>query len=77
MGWIGPVMRDAGYVVDHEHNHRGQCWWEYRKPDPARAVAAPGETSGDHDVRLGKNWNQPGTKLDRYVQANDPDKKAS
>lgn len=32
MGWIGPVMKAAGYVVDHQHNHTGQCWWVFRRP---------------------------------------------
>jgi len=75
MGWIGPVMKDFGYAVDHEHNHRGQCWWEMRKPDPARKVAAPGETSGKRDVRFSENWSPPGAQFDRYVQATDPDAK--
>ena len=36
MGWIGPVMKGAGFVVDHEHNHCGQCWWEFRRAsDPS------------------------------------------
>jgi len=75
MGWIGPVLREAGFVIDHEHNHHGQCWWEMRKPDPSRDVAKPGETSGKHDARLLPHWNLPGTKIDRYVQASDPDDK--
>ena len=25
MGWIGPVMLKAGFVVDHEHNHLGNA----------------------------------------------------
>jgi len=30
MGWIGPVMKEAGFHVNHEHNHCGKCWWEFR-----------------------------------------------
>ena len=63
MGWVGPMMKDFGYAVDHEHNHCGQCWWEMRKPDPAREVAAPGETSGKRDVRFLKNWSPPGVQV--------------
>jgi hypothetical protein len=71
MGWVGPMMRDAGYVVDHEHNHCGQCWWEYRAPSspPAAAVA------GANDVRLRADWLQPGARLDRYEGATSPDEK--
>ena len=75
MGWIGPMLRDCGFVVDHEHNHCGQCWWEMRRPGPAPAVSGCGATSGRHDVRLLPNWSPEGTKIDRYVQANDPDAK--
>lgn len=29
MGWIGPMMKEAGFVVNHAHNHCGQCYWEF------------------------------------------------
>ncbi len=31
IGWIGPVMKAAGFEIDHQHNHCGQCWWEFRR----------------------------------------------
>ena len=52
MGWIGPIMECCGYLVDHEHNHAGQCWWEMRLvglPEPA-PISPP--TRDDRDVRL-------------------------
>jgi hypothetical protein len=41
MGWTGPMLRDAGFTVDHEHNHRGQCWSEIR---PATTTGGKGRT---------------------------------
>jgi hypothetical protein len=70
MGWIGPLMMEAGFVIDHEHNHRGQCWWEMRTRGAAAAVDA-----GRHDVRLRPDWNDGVTPMDRYEQANDCDQK--
>ncbi len=31
IGWIGSVMETAGFAIDHQHNHCGQCWWEFRR----------------------------------------------
>ena len=74
MGWIGPLLKRAGFVVDHQHNHCGRCWWEMRATTDATPPSAPGELSGDHDVRLRPDWKQP-TLLDTYRRANDPDDK--
>ncbi len=74
IGWTGPIMRDAGFVIDHEHNHRGQCWWEFRAASPA-SVAAADEQAVDFDVRRLAGWNPPGTTLDRFVRATSPDEK--
>ncbi len=29
IGWIGPLMKQAGYKINHAHNHCGQCYWEF------------------------------------------------
>lgn len=58
MGWCGPLMRDAGFVIDHEHNHHGQCWWEMRKKDDPSGPLAPGVFAGSKDVRLRLGWDQ-------------------
>lgn len=75
MGWVGPVMREAGFVVDHEHNHCGQCWWEMRKAGSVSEPAAPGTVAGAKDVRLRPEWLSPGAELDCYRHATDPDAK--
>ncbi len=75
LGWIGPLMRDAGFVIDHEHNHRGQCWWEIRKQTDPSAASGAGEFSGDRDVRLREDWKDETTTMDTFVRANDPDEK--
>ena len=75
MGWIGPLMGKAGFVIDHEHNHCGQCWWEIRKADAQDGSTRPGEVSGDKDVRNRPHWRDSATVVDRYVRATDPDDK--
>ena len=70
MGWIGPMMREAGFVIDHEHNHCGQCWWEFHAADtPGRAVMA----TPPADVTRRPDWLPPGAKLDRFERATSPD----
>lgn len=76
MGWIGPLMKRAGYTVDHQHNHRGRCWWEIRAASDTTPPCAPGELSGEHDVRLRADWKQP-IPLDTYRRANDPGEKST
>ena len=75
MGWIGPMLKKAGFVVDHEHNHCGQCWWEMRRASDATPPSDPGKLAGPHDVRLRPDWSQPGTKLDLYSRSSNPDEK--
>jgi len=77
MGWIGPLLKQAGYVVDHQHNHRGRCWWEIRKESDATSASAPGQLAGDKDVRLREDWRLPGKPMDTYQRANDADDKRS
>lgn len=66
MGWIGGVMKDAGCVINHEHNHAGQCWWEFHRADTPARPRDPGEEN-PFDVRLLPGW-QTG-EIDRYEQA--------
>ncbi len=72
IGWIGPMMKATGFVIDHEHNHCGQCWWELRPVGAAGGFAAPGSVAGDKDVRGRSDWHPPGTTLDGYNKATDP-----
>jgi hypothetical protein len=75
LGWIGPLMKKAGFVVNHEHNHCGQCWWEIKREDDPTPASAPGALSGGADVRLHEDWKTPETRLDCYECATDPDDK--
>ena len=77
IGWIGPLMKDAGFVIDHEHNHCGQCWWEMRREGSLGGHAPTGSVAGEHDVRVRRDWNDGFTKLDGYVKTTDPDGKIS
>ena len=75
IGWVGPMMRDAGFVIDHEHNHCGQCWWEIRRADWAATSSAPGEVAGAKDARLDPTWRPTGSALDRFSRATSLDEK--
>ncbi len=63
MGWVIPIMEEAGFVAHHEHNHAGQCYTEYRPADADRGLSAPGEIAGQQDVRTLPNWPQPAHHL--------------
>ncbi len=68
MGWIGGMMRAAGYVIDHEHNHAGQCWWEMRRAGDRAAAVSP-----VNDVRNLPGWETDA--MDVYHRATHPDDK--
>ena len=68
IGWIGGMMKEAGYTIDHEHNHCGQCWWEIRKAGDAAPTP-----SVNNDVKLRSDW-QSGS-IDSYRNATHPDDK--
>ena len=74
MGWIGPMLKAAGFAISHQHNHCGQCWWEMRRADDATPPGKTGELSGAHDVRLRADWKQA-TPTDTYEHTNDSDEK--
>lgn len=74
IGWIGPLMRRAGFVIHHEHNHCGQCWWEMRRADADPGASAPGELTVA-DVRLLPGWKKAGAKLDSFAHATHIDDK--
>ena len=77
IGWIGPLMKQGGFVIDHEHNHCGQCWWEIRRLEDLRPATEPGELSGDADARLRASWKAPLGTVDSYERATSPDDKKS
>ena len=75
IGWIGPVMKNAGFTIDHEHNHCGQCWWEFRKKDDPTPASPSGALAGEKDVRFGADWDQAGVPHDVFLRATSPDEK--
>jgi hypothetical protein len=75
IGWVGPMMRESGFVIDHEHNHCGQCWWEMRKRDAPASPTSPDEMLTKSDVRRQPNWSREGIARDRFRRANSPDEK--
>jgi hypothetical protein len=75
MGWIGPMLKQAGFAVDHEHNHCGQCWWEIRRLTDNTPPSEPGTLAGSEDVRLRPDWGGAGAKLNVYHHSNRPDDK--
>lgn len=51
-GWIKPIMDEAGFSIHHEHNHEGQCWWQFSpKGSEAKEIETP------HDVRTTEAWH--------------------
>lgn len=56
IGWVGPVMKQAGFKVYHEHNHCGQCWWEYRRTEDNTPASEPSALAGEADVRSRPGW---------------------
>jgi hypothetical protein len=54
LGWIKPLMDDAGFVINHEHNHAGKCWWEMRRAD--NRLREPPPVRGPNDVRDRPDW---------------------
>jgi hypothetical protein len=72
IGWIRPVLERAGFRIDHEHNHQGQCWWEFREQENPSPASETGEVSGHHDVRHLPYW--PQKEHDRFPEKSDSDK---
>jgi len=77
MGWIGPMLKQAGFGIDHEHNHCGQCWWEIRRQSDQTPPSEPGKLAGSEDVRLRSDWDGTAARLDAYRHSNQPDDKVS
>lgn len=57
MGWIGPLLEQCGFEINHEHNHQGQCYCEIRRRGQAGELSEPGQLAGQNDVRLRYNWD--------------------
>lgn len=57
MGWCGPMLQDAGFVVHHAHNHNCQCYWEIVPATDTPPPSTPGELAGADDIRLKPGWD--------------------
>ncbi len=58
MGWIKPLMDASGFIIDHEHNHAGQCYWEMHRAQDRKGKPEPPPIRGPNDVRQLENWPQ-------------------
>lgn len=73
IGWIGPMMKRAGYKVNHAHNHLGQCYWEFYRDDEAMPVDEDARAeleaikAGWHRIHAGE-----GAQCDVFKAANSP-----
>ena len=56
IGWIKPIMEQVGFIINHEHNHAGQCWWEMRRAGDE--LEEPPSLRGQNDVRTLETWRQ-------------------
>ena len=69
IGWIGPMMRDVGFVVNHDHNHHGQCGWSFGPNDDLSEPAQPRAISREKsDVQLRPNWNSAPKAIDVFAR---------
>lgn len=76
MGWIYPLMKEAGFRIDHQHNHRGQCWWEFRRAEDGAPYSAPGEVAEKQDIRFYPSWRKEDLR-DSFWHESNPDKVSS
>jgi len=74
IGWIGPVMEKAGFIIDHEHNHCGQCWWEMRKKGDETPASETGDLSAA-DVRVSPDWKSGDFPLDKFEKSTSAEEK--
>jgi hypothetical protein len=77
IGWIGPMLLRAGFTIDHQHNHCGQCWWEMRRIETGDSEISDEKTVGKNDVRHASDWNSAETVIDTFLRANGSNEKKS
>ena len=58
MGWIKPVMDEAGYVIHHEHDHDCKCWWEIVLAADTPPPSETGDLAGTDDIRDHPAWDK-------------------
>jgi hypothetical protein len=74
IGWIGPVMKTAGFQIHHEHNHCGKCWWEFLRSSDSSPASDTGTLAGKNDVRLLADWATEDQQIDVFRNAADAKK---
>ena len=63
MGWMIPLLTKVGVeVIEHEHNHCGQCWVTMRMQD---RPSQPLQIDVDVDIRNDARWKRG--HLDRWA----------
>jgi hypothetical protein len=75
IGWIGPMLKRAGFTIDHQHNHCGQCWWEMRHESDQTPPSRPAELAKENDVRKNANWKIDEQSVDTFFRVNSADGK--
>ena len=75
IGWIGPMLQRAGFTIDHQHNHCGQCWWEIRRQTDESKPSSAGELAKENDVRLFPDWKDAEQTIDTFTRANSSEEK--
>lgn len=68
MGWIGPVLEKSGFAVDHQHNHKGQCWWEMRTASDPALPSAEDRRPNSADVRARPDWADSSSPIDTFLR---------
>jgi hypothetical protein len=58
IGWIAPMLAEAGFTADHDHDHAGHCWWEIRRTGDFTRPSSAGELAGKDDIRNLPEWNE-------------------
>ena len=77
VGWIGPLLKRAGFAIDHQHNHCGQCWWEMRAASDKAPPSTSGELARENDVRLKAGWQPDTQSLDSFTHTTDVNDKTT
>lgn len=67
IGWIGPMMKEAGFSIHHAHNHQGQCYWEFR---PSQAKDGDRPDLEQWEATLRKKWSDSHHKVDAFTGKN-------
>lgn len=68
IGWIAPVLEKSGFQTDHQHNHKGQCWWEIRRSDDTSPPSPVGSDQISADARTEAGWDDGVSPIDSFLR---------